>query len=157
MRADVSCWSFVVRQGISPSRIGSLLVMMGVVSCSDFTAPTDPFSPVGVSGLYNLESVNGRPIPFSKTETQNGETVSVATTDGSVSLNANSTFGLSFTFRFTLDTETATVTGHDSGTFVLVEPSTVRLTFSDGEIISATLDGDRLTIADDGNSLVFRK
>ncbi len=130
------------------------VALLLAIACGEVS---DPFSPEVVSGLYNLESVNGRPLPFSKTEIQNGETVTVATTDGSVSLNANSTFGLSFTFRFTLDTETATVTGHDSGTFVLVEPSTVRLTFSDGEIISATLDGDRLTITDDGNSLVFRK
>ena len=131
------------------------VALLLAIACGEVS---DPLSPEGVSGFYNLESVNGLALPFSKTETQNGETVTVATIGGSVTLNANGTFSLSFTFRFTIaGTATTTVTAHDSGTFELVEPSTVRLTSSDGEIISATLDGDRLTITDDGNSLVFRK
>ena len=78
-------------------------------------------------------------------------------TAGSVSLNANSTFSSSITFSLTIAGVTTTSTETDSGTFELVEPSTVRATFSDGEIISGTLDGNRLTIIDDGDSFVFSK
>ncbi len=128
------------------------LVLTGAL----LTACGDAFSPEGVSGLYILESINGSPLPFSRTQTPNGVRT-LAITDGSVSLNANSTFSLSLTIGIPLDSTTATSTETDSGTFELVEPSTVRLTFSDGEIISSTLDGNRLTVIVEGDSLVFSK
>ncbi len=121
------------------------------------TACGDAFSPEGVSGLYLLETINGSPLPFSETVTQNGVAVTVAITDGSVSLNANSTFSLSLNLSITLGGATTTFTETDSGTFELVEPSTVRATISDGEIVSGTLDGNRLTMILDGNSLVLSK
>ena len=117
----------------------------------------DAFSPEGVSGVYNLESINGSPIPFSETETQNGVTVTVTITAGSVSLNANGTWSLSTTVSVTLGDTTTTNTETESGTFELVPPSTVRLTSSGGETISATLDGDGLTLILDNNRFVFRK
>ncbi len=133
-------------------RLASVLLASALL-----TACGDSFSPEGVSGLYILESINGSPLPFSETETQNGLTVTVAITDGSVSLNANSTFSFSLTISITLNGTTTTSTVTDSGTFELVEPSTVRATFSDGDVISGTLDGNRLTVIVEGDSLVFSK
>ena len=135
----------------------------------------NPFSPEGVSGLYLLETVNGSPLPFSQTVTQNGVTVTTTTTAGSVSLNANGTYSVSITFSGAIggDTPTTTLTSTDSGTFELVAPSAIRFTSSEfrlttsdgetistssgGETISGTLAGDRLTIIDEGGILVFRK
>ena len=115
----------------------------------------DAFSPESVAGLYLLETINGSPLPVSQTVTQNGITITI--TAGSFSLNANGTWSVSTTGSITIGGTTTTDMGADSGTFELVAPSTIRLTASDGEIISGTLDGDRLTIIRDGDSLVFRK
>lgn len=118
----------------------------------------DPFAPEGVSGLYLLETVNGSPLPYSQTVTQNGVTFTASITAGSVSLNGNSTWSGSITTNFTIEGTTTTETGTLSGTFELVAPSAIRLTgFRDGEITSGTLDGDRLTLILDGDSFVFRR
>ena len=121
------------------------------------TACGDSFSPEGVSGLYVLETINGVALPFSETVTEQGITLTVAITDGSVSLNENSTFSISLTLSITSGGTTLTQTGTDSGTFQLQEPSTIRLTSSDGDVTSGTLDGNRLTLIEDGNSFVFSK
>ncbi len=139
------------------------VVLTGVLltACSG-----DAFSPEDVSGTYNLETVNGSPLPFSQTAIQNGVTVTTTTTAGSVSLDANGTYSLSVTFSgtFVSDTTTTTLTVADSGSFEIVAPFTIRftssqsrLTSSDGETFSATLDGDRLEIVTEGDSFVFRK
>ena len=135
----------------------------------------DAFSPEDVSGTYSLETINGSPLPFSQTGIQNGVTVTTTTTAGSVSLDANGTYGLSVTFSGTFgsDTTTTTLTVTDSRSFEIEAPSTIRFTTtqsrvtssdgetiftsSDGETFSATLDGDRLEIVTEGDSFVFRK
>ena len=103
----------------------------------------DPFSPEGVSGTYNLESINGNPLP----ELSIDGSLAMA---GSITLNAEG----SMSFSITWDDQTESW----SGTFTLVAPSTVRLDITGEEPVSATLDGDRLTIvAEDGDTFVFRK
>ncbi len=52
-------------------------------------ACNDAFSPEGVSGLYNLVSVNGSAIPWSGTAIELGMTVTFTYSAGSVNLNAN--------------------------------------------------------------------
>ena len=129
------------------------VILMGIL----LTACGDPFSPEGVSGVYNLESINGSPIPFSETETQDGVTITVEVTAGSVTLNTTGTWSLSITASFTIGSITTGDTETESGTFELVPPSTIRLTDSDGDTISATLDGDGLTVTDGGDTFVFHK
>ena len=103
----------------------------------------DPFSPEGVSGTYNLESINGNPLP----ELSIDGSLAMA---GSITLNADG----SMSFSITWDDQTESW----SGTFTLVAPSTVRPDITGEEPVSATLDGDRLTIvAEDGDTFVFRK
>ena len=124
------------------------------------TACGDALSPEGVSGRYNLVSVNGEFIPSSETVTvRPGFTLTRTVSAGSVSLSANNTYSASLTIQIEdsahgtsgPDTET------DSGTFELVEPATIRFTSSDGDTFSGTLDGNRLTIIEDGDSFVFEK
>ncbi len=127
------------------------------------TACGDSFSPEGVSGLYNLVSVNGSAIPHSETVTVGpGMTVIETFSAGSVSLSANNTYSVSITIGI----DGADFLTTDSGTFELVEPATIRFTSSSLvvpagnrllESFSGTLDGNRLTIIDDGDSYVFEK
>ena len=113
----------------------------------------DAFSPENVSGIYNLETISGNPLPFSMTDASG---ITGTTTAGSIILNANGTMSISTTVTITIAGTTTTNTFGGSGTFELVAPSTIRLT-SDGETISGTLDGDRITIIGGGDSFVYRK
>ena len=128
------------------------------------TACGDSFSPEGVSGLYNLVSVNGTALPYSETVTVGpGMTVVTETVSaGSVSLSANNTYSVSITIGI----DGADIPNAGSGTFELVEPATIRFTSSSLvvpagnrllESFSGTLDGNRLTIIDYGDSFVFEK
>ncbi len=127
-----------------------------VLTCVLLTAcGGDAFSPEGVSGVYNLETINGSQLPFSQTDDLTGTTFTF--TAGSISLNANGTWGISTTGSATIEGTTTTPTTTGSGTFELVAPSTIRFTDSDGETISGTLVGDRITIIGEGDSFVYRK
>ncbi len=117
----------------------------------------DSFSPGGVSGAYNLQSVNGQNIPSSETVTQGGFTFTVEITSGTLRLNSDNTWSVSVTSSITSGGTTLTDTSTESGTFTLVEPSTIRFTDSDGDTFAGTWDGDTITIIDNGDSLVFRK
>ncbi len=99
----------------------------------------DAFSPEGVSGVYNLETLNGNSLPALSVD-------GTLVTAGSITLNADGTVIISFTFQL----QSGNVTATDSRTFTLVGPSTIRITV-DGDVLSATLDGDRLTlVGEDG-------
>ncbi len=113
----------------------------------------DSFSPEGLSGAYTLQSVNGQNLPFS--ETLFGITFEITT--GQLNLNSNSTWSVSITTSVTEGPTTVIDTDTESGTFTLVEPSTIRFTDSDGDTFAGTWDGDTITIIDNGDSLVFRK
>ena len=105
----------------------------------------NPFSPESVSGVYNLVSINGNAIPW----TIQGITISAR----SFSLNANNTYSTSITIQNGGGPGTSTA----SGTFELVEPVTIRFTSSAGGTIPGTLDGNKLTIIQNGDSFVFEK
>jgi len=103
----------------------------------------DSFSPEGISGTYNLETINGTDLPASSMDGS-------VYTAGSITLTAEGTFTVSATWDGEEETSV--------GTFTLVEPSTIRLAFPGEDTLSGTLDGDRLTlIGDDGDTFVFRK
>ena len=129
------------------------VVLTGVL----LTACGDAFSPGGVSGTYNLESINGNPLPAES------ELPGVFTADrtviaaGSVTLNADGTYSVSLTWEITEQGITTTDPFTDSGTFTLVEPSTIRFAEAGGSETTGTLDGDRLTITAGDFSFVYRK
>ena len=127
------------------------VVLTGVLltACSG-----DAFSPEDVSGTYNLETVNGSPLPFTLTDDSTG---TFTITAGSIILNANGTASISTTGTATIDGTTTTFTFGGSGTFELVAPSTIRFTFPDEETGSGTLDGDRITIIGEGDSFEYRE
>ena len=129
-------------------RLATSTVALVVLTGGLLTACGDPFSPESVSGVYNLETVNGNSLPAS---TVDGTLV----TAGSITLNADGTVILSLTLEFQSGVP---VTVTNSGTFTLVEPSTIRMITVEGDALSFTLDGDRLTlVGEDGDTFVFRK
>ncbi len=116
----------------------------------------NPFSPEGVSGTYNLESVNGNPLP-AQTELPGVTADRFVFTAGSVNLNADGTFSVSHTAEITEQGITTTESFTDLGTFTLVEPSTIRFAEAGGSETTGTLDGGRLTVVGGGLSFVYRK
>ena len=129
------------------------VVLTGVLltACGDA-----PFSPEGVAGVYNLESVTGNPLP-AETELPGVTADRFVFTAGSVTLNADGTFSESSTAEITREGITTTETSTDSGTFTLVEPSTIRFAEAGGSETTGTLDGGRLTVVGGGFSFVYRK
>ena len=126
---------------------------MAVLAVTVLSACSDAFTPEGVSGFYELKTVNGEQLPFSQTVFG----VTVEFTAGSVTLSQNGTFSSSGTVTVSDATTSVTETETESGTFVLVEPNTVRFTASDGDVSSGTLVGGRLTFTDEGNTFIFEK
>ncbi len=128
-------------------RLATSTLALVVLTGGLLTACGDPFSPEGVSGVYNLETLNGNSLPASSVD-------GTLVTAGSITLNADGTVIISLTGEFQTG---VTVTLTSSGTFTLVEPSTIRITV-EGDALSFTLDGDRLTLGgEDGDTFVFRK
>ncbi len=128
-------------------RLATSTVALVVLTGGLLTACGDPFSPEGVSGVYNLETFNGNSLPASSVD-------GTLVTAGSITLNADGTVIFSLTLEFQSGVP---VTVTNSGTFTLVEPSTIRITV-EGDALSFTLDGDRLTlVGEDGDTFVFRK
>lgn len=113
----------------------------------------DSFSPEGVAGFYELKTVNGQELPYSETSGTTTTTVN----NGSVTLNKNETFSYSINFTITQGTTSVTETDSEAGTFTLVEPNTIRLIEDDGDVTAATIDGDRITFIEDGDTFIFEK
>ena len=132
------CSEATMRRLVSIALAGSLLA-----ACSE------PFTPENVAGRYNLVSVNGKELPATET---NGATVTYKS--GSIDLTEGGSY--SFTVSLTAVsggvTSFTTVTG--SGSYTLVEPSTIR--FEDSGV-SGTKDGNRITLPFGSDQLVFEK
>ncbi len=115
----------------------------------------DAFSPSGVAGTYSLRSVNGVSIPAA---INLGGWVTLTFNSGTLTLTEGQTWLFSITIGVSDGTTTVTETDTGSGTFTLVEPNTIRLTDSeDGDVSTGVIDGNRITIIDDGETLIFEK
>ena len=105
----------------------------------------DAFSQ-SVSGFYQLVSIDGNPLPYSKTITVDEVSAETTMIAGSITLNENGTFSMSMEMEVVSDVFTGEQTLNASGTFTLVEPATLQLTTEFGDQFAGTLDGDRLTL-----------
>jgi hypothetical protein len=119
------------------------LVLAGVAAllgaCGD-RAPTEPFATL--AGSYQLQQVDGQPLPFvfTDTELQRGEVV-----EGSLRLERDGAYHLSITVNWILGT-----TGGELQVFQrsgLYEPEGDRIVFRSGADLVSTgrMDGDRVT------------
>ena len=105
------------------------------------TACSDAFSPEEVAGVYNLETLDAQSLPV----TVAGENVTAM----SITLNADGTFTQSQT------TDVGIVTS--SGTYLLVEPSTILYAPSGGVGFSGAIGDDSLALLRDRSIFVFRR
>ncbi len=113
----------------------------------------------GVSGTYNLKTVNGKSLPAVIVEVTGAYKLEI--TAGSVTLNEDNTFSASITFRETEGTTVTTQTETDSGTYS-VSGSTITFTSpGTGSAFTGTLSGGTLTVTtredDTTVVLVFEK
>ncbi len=113
----------------------------------------DAFSPSGVSGTYSLRSANGISLPA---DVNLGGGVTLTVNSGTLTLNESQTWLFSLTVTVTDGSTTLSETETGSGTFTLIEPNTIRFT-EDGDVSTAVIDGNRITVIEDGVSLVFEK
>jgi hypothetical protein len=119
----------------------ALLAGRLLTACGD-----DGTGPGSIFGTYTLITINGEELPV---EIAPGFEI----TAGSVRLNSDNTYVLSFTLR--LDGTTDTV--DDPGTFTVVDGSIIQFTGGEAGNFSGTVSGNTLTIVEEGDTLVFRK
>ena len=115
-------------------RLLPLLAAMAVLACG-----------AGVSGTYDLVTINDQELPFSYE-------LFGAFTSGSLALTSDSTFTATLTGSFG-DEETATL----SGAFTLDEPNVIHFASDDEDPFEGTWDGDQITFSLDDLTLVFRR
>ena len=131
------------------------------LAASLLAACGDSFTPEGVAGIYSLDTVNGSPIPFTKTVTEDGVTATALIISGSITLTETGSFSSIVSFNVTVGGTVTPDTDTESGTYALVEPNTIRFTEPDGDTFTGTLDGGRITVAltvtDGADTFVFRK
>lgn len=115
----------------------------------------DAFTPDGIAGTYSLTSVNGIAMPASISITEDGTSVTLTFTSGSLTLRADGTYLFTLATEVAIDGQTVTHTETDSGTYNLQEPSTITVTSSDdGEVSTAILVGGTITVIDDEDGIV---
>ena len=132
-------------------------LLSATVAALLLTGCSDAFSPESVSGFYDLVSIEGESLPTTSTTYYGALPITATFSAGSITLNENSTFGLSFDVTFVWIGEEMSTTITDAGTFTLVEPSTIQFTGNETGEFGGTLDGDRLTVISGGDSMVFER
>ena len=108
------------------------------------------FSPSGASGTYTLRLVSGMTLPVADFGRFEIDTLK----SRSITLNENETW--TSTLRGTSTDGSTTITETFSGTFTLIEPNTIRFT-AEGDVFTAVIDGNRITVSSNDLDLVFEK
>ena len=126
-----------------------LLLSLAVTACGDSVGP-DPDAHVGT---YTLQTVNGSPLPFLIRQEGNNR---IELTEGTVTLNANGTFSSRHSHRFTEGESISTETQSLTGTYVKSD-GTFTFTDNEGDVYSALLEGNSLTLNEGGVVAVYRK
>ena len=132
-------------------RLLPLVALAVAVACgSDST--TQP-TIASVAGTWNLQSVNGSPLPFTLTQTGSDR---LELLSGVVTANANGTYTEVAQFRTTVNGQSSTSTESDAGTFTL-NGTAVSLTGTQTGNINGALSGNTLTLTEQGFAWVFVK
>lgn len=132
-------------------RLLPLVALAVAVACgSDST--TQP-TVASVAGTWNLQSVNGSPLPFTLTQTGSDR---LELLSGVVTANANGTYTEVAQFRTTVNGQSSTSTESDAGTFTL-NGTAVSLTGTQTGNINGALSGNTLTLTEQGFAWVFVK
>ena len=127
----------------------SLLVSFAVLSCSDSTAPEDK-----MLGTWRLETVSGHALPFIL---EQDETRTVYLTGETITLLESGSMTMVTSFRVTDGGTVFTESIPGPGNYS-VNGSIVSMTFvEDGSTLTATVNGDLMTLDDIGLTFVYRR
>ena len=135
-----------------------LAAVMSIGCGSDKATGPDSQSPTTVSGVFVLQSVNAKSLPYSFTDPEASGVVFAITSD-QITLKQDGTFAEVMQVTATEGGQTSgTVTIPSSGTFVYT-PSThaISLLASSGARVTGTVQNDTMTFKDDGDTFVFKR
>jgi len=127
----------------------SLLVGLVVLSCSDPSSPA-----TDVTGIWRLQTVNGKALPFILTEPGVDKLELMAE---EITLTAPGRVTMSTTFRITDHGNVSSESDPDTGTYT-ANGSTVSFRFdSDGSTPIGIITGNTMSLDDIGLTFVYRR
>ena len=127
----------------------SLVVSLAVISCSDSNGPTP-----GPVGTWNLETVNGKALPFNLDAPGVDK---LELTGETMTLDAAGRITMSTSFRLTDRGTVSEETIPDSGIYTVKGPLVTFRFDSDGSTEVGTVDGATMTLADISTAFVYRR
>jgi hypothetical protein len=137
-----------------------VLAAVVLIGCgSDKVTNTEDQGPATVSGVFVLQSVNQKALPYSFTTTDPYGDVTFTLMSDRITLKQDGTFAEETLVTATQGGQTAgPVTLPSNGTFVYT-PSTraISLLASGGARISGTVLNDTMTLKDEGDTFVFQR
>lgn len=130
-----------------------LAVLCLIAACGGGDSPTAP-TQVSVVGVWNLQSINGVPLPFVLAQT--GADKDELTSDV-LTVAPGGTFTEIGTNRITRNGQVSTASESASGTYTLNGTAVVFRWNEGGGVGTGSVSSNSLTVADAGVAFVFRK
>ena len=136
--------------------LAALALALSVVACNgdDVTSPDVNVVPVSILGTWQLESVDGLPLPLLLD--QLGED-KIELMEAAVTATTNSTFRSTSVERTTIAGQATSQSYAEEGTYA-INGSRVSFTFtSDGSVVNGVVDGNQLRFSETGIVVVYRR
>jgi len=137
------------------TRLVTVLLVTAAVACGD---KNNVVAPIGsIAGTWNLQTVDGRPLPV--TLDQTGDTIvelTAITMTLTASTSSSGSFSLSSTIRLTENGQSTSQTNSVSGTYSL-NGAALSLTANGQTITGSWNGGNTLTLSDGGSAFVFAR
>lgn len=127
---------------------GIFALILGLAACSG-----DSAGPISFVGAFELQTVNGEPLPAVLLEIENDR---LEVTGGRITLNADNTFSDRFDVRITEDGVMSVNSETTFGTYE-TSGSNVDMRYDGGDFARASLSGSTLTQIYDGETYVYRR
>jgi len=130
-------------------RFVAACVVLLAIACGDSTSPS-----ASVAGTWTLQTVNGAPLPFVIAQVGADK---IELTSDVITANSNGSFTQMTTVKTTESGQVTTESIPDAGTYTQ-NGTAVTFTFnSDGSSGTGTLNGNTVTVASQGFSLVYTR
>ena len=107
-----------------------------------------------VHGAYTLQTVNGSPLPYTTAASGTSKT---EITDDVITLYEGGTYAESGHSRITVNGQVTNQTNTKSGSYQLLGNSVSLLNNASGQLSFALIDGNTMTIVENGMTSVFTK
>ena len=124
-----------------------------IAACGGGSDGPTPPTPVSVAGTWNMQTVNGSPLPHLSAGSGNNK---IELTADVLTVSSGGSFTDTQTYRTTENGSSTTLSEPFAGTYVL-NGSTVTFRYNSGGSRTGTVSRDTLTVANGPLSYVFRK